>query len=278
MNRSLIINNRIKNYQLLVKLVQNNLRLKYRYLFFGFLWNFFVPLFMACILMAVFYVVLRVDIKDYPFFIYLMTGLFPWRYFQESVTQAATSIVDNQNMLHNFNFPYELIPIAVVLGNLISFIPSLGVMVFFIWVFKVKISLFIFLLPLVLLLHTVFIIGIALFCSAVYVRFRDTSHIIEIFFAGMFYLTPVFYSLRQVSACVPGFFFHLYLLNPFVAILDFYRLALLDGYARTLPPQVNFWNAVWIPLVIVALVLCGGIYIFRKTKVKIPDYLSRYGK
>jgi len=264
----------IKHRDLLVKLILKNLRVRYRYLFLGFLWAFLVPLFMVIIFKLVFSVILRVEVKDYPFFIYLMTAIFPWRYFQESISQATTSILDNKNLLKELAFPYELIPISVVFANLINFIPALGIMLIFLYLFRVDISPFLFFLPAVVLLHTLFITGISLIASCVYVRFRDIKHIVEILLMGLFYLTPVFYPLRLVANYFPNLFFNIYLFNPFVGILNLYRYSLLSSFANTLPRQVNLLNTLWLPLGICILVFLGGFYIFGKNKAHFNDYLS----
>lgn len=268
------IGNVIKNRNLLAKLVLKNLRVRYRYLFLGFLWTFLVPLFMVFIFKIVFCIILRVEVKDYPFFIYLMTAIFPWRYFQESISQGTTSIVDNKNLLKELAFPYELIPISIVLANLINFIPALGIMLIFLYFFQVDISSLVFFLPCVVLLHTFFIIGIVLVTCTVYVRFRDIKYIVEILLMGLFYLTPVFYPLRLVANYFPDLFFNIYLFNPFVGILNLYRYSLLSNFANTLPRQVNLLNTLWLPLGICILVLFAGFYIFGKNKAHFNDYLS----
>lgn len=263
----------IKNRNLLAKLILKNLRVRYRYLYLGFLWAILEPLFIAFIFQVVFSLILRVKVEGYPFFIYLMTAIFPWRYFQESVSQATTSIVDNKNLLNELVFPYEYLPISIVLANLVTFVPVLAIMLLFLRLFRVDISALIFLLPAVVLLHTFFILGIVLAAGAVYVRFRDIKHIIEVLLVGLFYLTPVFYTLGTVAERFPRLLLGIYLLNPLVGILNLYRHCLLGDYGQTLPAEVSALNTLWLPLAVTIFVFLAGMYVFSRYKRSFCDYL-----
>ena len=62
---------------------KSQLKLKYRYTFLGFLWNFIEPALYLVILSLVFSVVNRMNINEYA--VFLFSALVPWRYFEKVV-------------------------------------------------------------------------------------------------------------------------------------------------------------------------------------------------
>ena len=235
---------------LIINLALKDLRVKYRSPFLGFLWAFLTPLCTVIIFHIVFSLILRVPAQDYPFFIYLMTAIFSWRFFQVSITRAMMSIVDNKSLVKEVAFPRELLPLSVIVAELFNYIPSLAIILIFLPCFGIPFSILIVFLPLVVFLHFLFALGIALLVSALQVKYRDTQYIIEIVLTGLFYLTPVFYWLNSVTQFFSKPFLMLYLFNPLVGMLNLYRIVLLKGFITTLAPEVTISNLIVSPLVV----------------------------
>ncbi|MFH1778038.1 MAG: ABC transporter permease [Candidatus Omnitrophota bacterium] len=262
------------NWELLINLALKNIKVQYRQPWLGFLWAFFVPLFMIIIFKFIFSVILRIQIAEYPFFIYLMTAVFPWKYFQDSVVSGTNSILNNKNLVKEAAFPRELLPISVVIANLINFIPSLVIMFLFLHIFRLGISGWFLLLPVIVLLHTFFIIGFVLLTSCLQVKFRDLNYIVEVLVFALFYLTPVFYPLNLVEQYLNPGLFKLYIANPLVGMLNLYRIAFLPGFYRTLPEQVQIFDIIVIPLIWTGFIFATGIFVFRKQKYTFNDYIA----
>ena len=215
---------------------------------------------------------MKIRSGDYPFFIYLMTAILPWSFFQGSVSGATTSISDGGSLIKKVYFSREIIPISMVVANLMNFLPTLVVMLIFLAWFKMIFTPLFLLLPAVILLHCILTIGFALVVSGLYVRYRDIKYIVEILLMALFYLTPAFYPLSLVT----GFsktFFKIYMFNPFVGLLILYRTTLLNGYIKTLPAGVNFFNILCIPLVSTIAIFLFGFWIFRKQEATFTDYI-----
>ncbi len=264
----------IQNRELLIRLALKDLRVRYRRPFLGILWSFLIPLCTIFIFQIVFSAIMRVPIGEYPFFIYLATAIFPWRFFQASVTKATTCILDNRSLIKDASFPRLLLPVSVVLAELINFLPSLCIMVAFLLFFNTNFSFLLICLPVVVLLHAIFIIGISLITSSLHVRYRDVRYIVEILLVALFYLTPVFYSLDMVVGFFKGFFLNIYLSNPLVGILNLYRVTLLHGFIDTLPEEISLFNTVGLPLFLSFFAFFAGIYVFKKHEALFGDYLA----
>lgn len=264
-----------KHRELIIRLSFRELKLKYRKPFLGFLWAFLIPLFTVFIFQIVFSIILKISIREYPYFIYLMTAIFPWRYFQFSISRATTSILDSQNLINKVNFPKILIPISIIMAELINFIPTLLIMFVIILSSQPGFSLSIFYLPLVVLLHTLFMIGFSLIVSTLQVKYRDIKYIVETLLLGLFYLTPVFYSIEMVSKIFNDFLFRVYLFNPLVEIVNLYRISFLDNFYKSLPGNVSYFYILGVPIIWTILLLSIGLWVFKKNEKLFVDYLSR---
>ncbi|MDD4899137.1 MAG: ABC transporter permease [Candidatus Omnitrophica bacterium] len=264
----------ISRRSLLRELIAKDLRARYRRPVLSFLWAFLSPLFFSVILYVIFSVFMKIEIKEANFLLYLMTAVFTWRFFQEAVSSAATCLMDNRNLIKEANFPHYLIPLSLVIANLLNFLPSLAILVFFTLFILKGVPLFIIFLPAVLLMHCMITFGLALIACLAYIRWRDTKYMLEILLQALFYLTPVFYSLSLVRQALSQKAYCLYLWNPFVAILSFYRLTLLKGFYQAIKLDVHWFAwAVTMPLIAVAVMVIGFIFYFKNRKY-INDYLA----
>ncbi|MBL7081161.1 MAG: ABC transporter permease [Candidatus Omnitrophica bacterium] len=260
----------IQYRHLLWDLAIKDIKVRYRSPTLGFLWAIIVPLIMVFIFKFIFSVILRAQVENYPFFIYLMTAIFPWTYFSSSVSSATECIFSNRDLIKKTYFPRQIIPISVVLANLINFIPALIVMFLVLALFKMQFTILIFLLPGILLLQTIFTIGLALIVSSLQVVLRDVRYIVELLLMAWLYFSPGFYSLTMVANFSEAFL-KLYILNPFVGLFSLYRIALLKGYANTLPPKVNiFALSVWV-VIVCCVTFLFGLLVFKRYESRFSD-------
>lgn len=262
----------IEHRELLIRLAFRDLKVRYRAPLLGFLWAFLVPLFTIIIFKLIFYNFMKIRTGIYPFFIYLMTAIIPWSFFQGSVSVATASISGGGDLIKKVYFSREIIPISTVVANLLNFLPTLVVMLIFLFVFRMKFTPLILLLPAVVLLHFILTVGFSLVVSALYPRYRDIKYIIEILLMALFYLTPAFYPLDMVFNFSETIF-KIYIVNPFVGMLILYRITLLKGYMDTLPMGVNLFHVVCIPLISAIAILFFGFWVFRRHEATFADYI-----
>jgi len=259
---------------LVVQLVLKNLKIRYSMLALGFFWAFLSPFLTVGVFYLVFSVILKVKIEEAPFFLYLMSAIFPWRFFQESLVSSVTSLVDNRNLIKESSFAHYLIPVSIVLANAVIFLPSLVILVI-ICLFVLKgLGLSILLLPLVLIIHLALTIGLAIFFSVVYVKWRDIKYVLEIALLLLFYITPVFYSIYLVKSSFSQSLFKLYAYNPFVGILNLYRTAFFKGFYGLVQEDIGNLALFVVPVSFAILSLILGFCFYNKNKERINDYLA----
>lgn len=262
----------IQYRQLLWNLAIKEIKIRYRSPALGFLWTILIPLTMVFIYKFVFSTILKAPEENYPYFIYLMTAIFPWSYFSSTINEAVGCISGNMELIKKTYFPRQIVPVSVILANLLIFIPALIVMLLFLAFFKMQFTVFILLLPVALLIQTILAIGLALIVSSLQVILRDTKYIVELLLMAWLFMSPGFYSLTTV-ADFSRIFFKFYLLNPFVGLFTLYRIAFLKGYVETLPPGVNiFALSIWSTIVSIAVFFLG-FFVFKRYEPYFSDLI-----
>lgn len=259
---------------LIRQLVIKDLKIRYSRPMLGFLWAFLTPFLTALIFYLIFSLLFKVTISEAPFFLYLMSAIFPWYFFQESLVVSTTSIFDNRNLIRESNFPHYLIPLAIILGNMINTLPSLVILAIFSFFILKGLPVFIILLPFILFLHMAILLGLSVLFSTLYVRWRDIKYLLNICLLFLFYLTPVFYSLRMIKDSFPSLLANIYLYNPLVGILNLYRIAFLKGFFGIIWKDGGLFSLFFIPLGFAIFVLVLGFSFYNWNKDKINDYLS----
>ncbi|MCK5494007.1 MAG: ABC transporter permease [Candidatus Omnitrophica bacterium] len=254
--------NYLKNFFLyrdvLISLTIKYLKVKYKMAFLGFLWAILHPLSMMVVLSIVFSFIVRIEVEKFP--IFLLCGLLPWSFTSVALISTTSSIVDNSNLIKKIFFPRLAIPISVILSNMVHFLFSLVILIVFLLIFNVNFTVHMFLIPVIIIIHFLFVTGISLISSVFYVWYRDVKYIIEVGLLLWFYFTPIFYPI----SFVPKEFQWLYVLNPMAGIIKMYRNVLLYGKGL----EMKFLVCSFLVSVFVFIL---GLVIFKKKENEFAD-------
>jgi lipopolysaccharide transport system permease protein len=225
--------------ELVVNLTIRELKARYKSSALGFLWSLLNPLGMMLVFTFVFTVMWpNKQMEKYPLF--LLCGLLPWNFFSAGVMASVNSIVGNANLVKKVYFPREALPISTVCANLVNFLLGLVVLFVVLIIFRARFSPWLWLLPVVILIQTCFILGIAFILAAANVYYRDTIMIMDTVMLAWFFLTPVVYPITNLpdSYTVFGITLNVhrlvYILNPMASLIAAYRDLLYWGYRTDL--------------------------------------------
>ncbi len=105
--------------------------------------------------------------------------------------------------------------------------------------------------------QAIFLAGLGLFLAALNVRFRDTAVIVEVVLQAWFFLTPVFYDLRNIFNEAAQY---VYWANPMASIISNYRLILYNG----VPPDASFMLRTLVTSIIVFVI--GYLFFARQSR------------
>lgn len=247
-------------FELLWRMTEKELRVRYKNTFFGFLWIFINPILQMLVIGFIFRLFIKVPIANY--FLYLLVGLTTWNFFALSLTKATTSIVYERSLIKKAKFPRSVIPLSIILSNFINLF--LSFLIFFIPVFWLgTFSDFWFLQLLLgfsmLLLTT---IGFSLLTSALNVKYRDINFFVQAIIVLWFYATPIVYSIFVI----PKNFIWLWRINPLTSVVQLFQSAMAQAPSAGL--LMIFAN-----LIITLAILILGITIFLKESKNFDDWV-----
>lgn len=245
---------------LITVLTQKEMKVRYKSSFLGYLWSVANPLAFALVYWIAFKLIMRIQMKDYTLF--LIAGLFPWQWFSNSVNASTTVFIGNSSIIKKVNFPRNAVPFALVLQDMIHFVLSIPVIVFFLLLYHKTPSLaWAAGLPVLLAIQLLITYGFSLMLSSVNLFFRDMERLVSILIAFIFYFTPVVYNADMV----PARFRHLIELNPLAPIMMSWRDLFLEGRLDLRYILIGFAYAFLFYLL--------GLAIYKKLSCKFAEIL-----
>ncbi len=222
-------------WELLSQLVRKDLKTKYQGSTLGFVWSLANPLLQLCIYYVVFTYVLRNFVPDYH--VYLMSGLLAFSAFSQAVSGAAGSVVGNAGLVKKVRFPLLVLPLSAVGFALVQL--ALQMPVLFAIALVSGVNPFgppLLLLVPALALLVVFATALGVLAAALNVRYRDTSHFVEIAMLVWFWANPILYAAHLVrDRLEPHGLFWLYFLNPMATVVSTFQRAVYQDSAYVDP-------------------------------------------
>ena len=225
-----VIIDRVKTYRFLFEeLVKRDFKKRYKRTALGVFWSLLGPMLQLLVMALVF---TQFFGKNQPhFIIYLFSGNLVFSYFKESTNGGMQALISNSGIILKVKAPKYIFLLSKNVSALINF--ALTLIIFFIFVADDGIAFtprFILLLyPIMCLL--LFNIGVGLILSALYVFFRDTQYIYDIFTLLLMYLSAIFYTIDSFPYAIQ----RLFLFNPVYSYIQYFRLVVIDG----LVPSIN---------------------------------------
>jgi lipopolysaccharide transport system permease protein len=187
----------VRYRELFLNLFRRELLVKYRGSPLGLAWTLINPLVLVGVYTLVFSVLWRAfSIPHYPLFI--LSGLLVWIFFQSSLQSASASLLGHANLVKQVKFPRQLLPLAVVGTNLLSFCVMLAVILplNLVIVPATRSTFWAAILLAVPLIGLVS--GLSIVLAAATVVFRDVEHLLVTVLLPWFFLTPIFYTFGQL--------------------------------------------------------------------------------
>ena len=247
--------------ELIYNLVIRDLKVRYRSSLLGLVWSWLNPLLMMLVFSFVFNVMQNAAIPNYH--ILVLSAVLPWNYFAGAVMGGIHSIVGNGHLIKKVYFPREVLPIANVLSNLVNYLIALPVLFILAMVSGAHLNGWALLLPVPILIQTIFSLGIVLVLCTLEVFYRDTHMLMDVGILAWFFLTPIFYPMSQFpsEAHLLGFAFNpqrlLFWFNPMASIINTYQ----DLIYRGAPTALDFLARTAVTSV---LVLIFGYWFFLR--------------
>jgi ABC-type polysaccharide/polyol phosphate export permease len=185
--------------ELLVTLVERQVRLRAKRSFMGVLWPLLAPLFLFALYRFVFGTVFRAPVADYG--IYLFAGLLPWTFLLQTVHDSLQSISFELDLVRRAPFPHHLLPLSRVIVMTVPFLALLATFVVYLALASER-GLDLGTLPLLALpLASVLLLvaALSMLLALLDVFNRDLRYLLHNLFTVWFFLVPIVYHQRMVS-------------------------------------------------------------------------------
>ena len=193
-------------------------------------WSVLYPLLNLFVMSLVFKRIFGRNTPNYT--TYLFCGTLVMSFFRESTKNGMNSLMSNKGIITKINIPKYLFLLSNNVSSLINF--GLTLLVFLLFCVLDGISLrpnFLMLLfPIACL--TLFNVGVGLVLSALFVFFRDTSYLYDIFLTLLNYLSVIFYKIDIFPESTQRIF----LLNPVYCYIKYFRIITLENSI----PSLNY--------------------------------------
>ena len=242
------------NLQLLRLLIQQELTLRYKRSVIGIGWTLLNPMLTSFVLWIVFSFLFANKLQTgQQFAPYLMAGILLNTFFNQGLLQAANSIAANGGILTKVSVPPKIFAFAAALAAFINFLIGLIPLTLVVYISGQSLSLF---LPIVLLVGfflALFVAGVGLALSVIFIRFDDAKNIINVLLLILLYLTPVFYPISILNERMQK----IVTLNPLTSFLDVFRWSFSNNATAT---GADFAYLSLTGIIFFAL----GSYIFKK--------------
>ena len=249
-----------KNTFMFEELVKRDFKQKYKRTVLGMGWSVLSPLLTLLVMRLVFTRFFGRNMEHYT--IYLFAGNLMFSYFKEATNGGMQSLMYNAHIFTKINVPKYIFLFSKNVSAVVNF--ALTLMVFFLFVIiegvPFHLSMIGIIYPIITL--TLFNIGVGLILSAMFVFFRDTQYLYDVFTLLLMYMSAIFYNVDAFSGWVQ----RLFLLNPVYCNIKYVRVCVLDGHL----PSLAFHSLLL--LYGLAAMLIGGL-VYKKCNQKFLYYV-----
>lgn len=261
-----------KNRTLIWRLTKNDFKKRYAGSYLGMVWAMIQPIITVVVYWFVFEKGLSAGaVKaregvDIPYVLWLTSGLVPWFYFSEALSNGTNALLEYNYLVKKVVFDIDILPIVKVLSAIFIHV----FFVCFMLVLNMCYGRFPDLYTLQIIYYSfcmlLFVLAVCYLTSALVVFFMDLSQIVAIFLQVGVWMTPIMWQLERLND-MPAIQ-KIFKLNPMYYIVSGYRDALFD--------KVYFWEHPWLTLyfwILLIVLMFVGTKVFKKLKVHFADVL-----
>ncbi len=255
-----------ENIILAFSFAKRDFREKYVGTSLGQFWYILSPLIMIFIYTVVFsdFMKMKLAIVDnsYAYSIHLVPALLAWTTFSTTLIRLNNSFFEKAHLIKKINIPMYTFQLSIVLTELFLFVISMLLGIGFLILVHQPVTLtFLWLIPL-MLLQSIFALGLGVIFSLFTPFFKDLKEIVPIIIQLWFWITPIIYLKEMLENKYP----FLLTYNPFFYFSNAYQNIFLYSKAPSLKAIV-----VMLILSTISIVIAG--YLYKKMIGTIKDII-----
>ncbi len=246
--------------ELLYFLTWRDIKVRYKQTAMGAAWAIIQPLVTMLVFTLFFNQFVGVSSNGIPYPIFAYTGLLPWTFFANAVSNCSISLVNNSNLITKVYFPRLLIPAAAVAAGLVDLAIASIILVGLALYYGLAVTWSgLLMLPLYVALTTLFALGVGVWLAALTVKYRDVRHALPFVLQLWMFASPIIYP----SSVVTPRWRWVLLINPMAGIIENFR-ASLTGHS------VNR-ESLGLATVVILVMLLVAVFSFRRFERSFAD-------
>jgi lipopolysaccharide transport system permease protein len=238
----------------------------YKQTILGPLWYIIQPVLTTITFTVIFGNIAKLPTDGLPKFLFYMSGTVVWSYFATCLTNTSNTFAQNATLFGKVYFPRMVVPIAILISSLITFLIQFGLFILFILYFVVRGTLiqpnwiWIVLSPVLVLIMAGLGLGFGIIISSLTTKYRDLRFLVTFGAQLLMYATPVIYPVSSI----PERYQWLIFLNPMTSIVETFRDAFLGG------GSINIYHLIY-SFVFMLIVVFAGSVIFNGVEQTFMD-------
>ncbi len=217
-----------KYRDLILLFVKRELVPTYKQTILGPLWFVLQPLLTTFVYSIIFGVVARIPTDGLPQLLFYMPGIVLWNFFNSAFMKSSGTFNANSHIFGKVYFPRLILPVSGLLASLVNFGIQLGLFIVILLFYKISGTTItpgwhLLLSPVILLIVSLYSLGVGLIISAFTTRYKDLSHLLAFGSQLLMYATPIIYP----ASIVPEKFKWVSLINPLSPVFEAFRYSFL---------------------------------------------------
>ena len=249
-----------KHLFLFQELVKRDFKQKYKGTVIGMAWSVLSPLLTLLVMRLVFTQFFGRDTPHYT--TYLFAGNLFFNFFKEATKGGMTALVSNASIFTKINVPKYLFLLSKNVSAVINFGLTLIIFFLFAAIDNITFGWHFLMLIYPILYLVIFNIGVGLILSAMYIFFRDTRYLYDVFTLLLHYCSAIFYYVDRYPANLQWIF----LVNPVYLPIKYVRVIVLESNIPSI--QYHLLMLAW-----AAVVVGIGALIYKKCNHKFLYYV-----
>jgi lipopolysaccharide transport system permease protein len=242
-----------------------DVKVRYKQTTLGILWAIIRPLLTMLIFTFVFGRIAHMPMAGYaPYAILVFSGLLPWQFFSNALTESSNSLLGNERLITKVYFPRIIIPASSVITSFIDFLISFVILVGLFIFYQYTPPVWIILLPAFWIMLVMASFGPGLWLTALNVKYRDFRHIIPFIIQLGIFISPVGYD----SSRIPVDWRWVYAINPMAGVIDAFRWCTVQE-----APNPLLHYPFYISLAVTIFFMLLSVYQFRKMEKSFADLI-----
>ncbi|BAF70489.1 ABC transporter permease [Nitratiruptor sp. SB155-2] len=196
------------NLKLSIEFTKRDLKERYAGTSFGQLWLLISPLISIFIYTIIFsdFMKMKLGIVEnkYAYSIYLIPGLLTWNFFSALVLRLSNSIFEKAHIIKKIPIPMYVFYLSITLTEFIIYAISMVLGILFLLLVHQPITWqFFTVLPCMMILASLFGLGLGMIFSLFNPFFKDLKEVIPIILQLWFWMTPIIYVKEMIYSKYP---------------------------------------------------------------------------